>query len=98
MKYICNGCEVSCKMENDDVMGPRFCPYGCDAGKFMARDNPCVWVSNDVMAKCNTCNIEFLERDWLRLKYVGVQETLPEDQDLEMRNCACGSTITREIP
>jgi hypothetical protein len=35
---------------------------------------------------------------WSKLKYVGVMDWPQANYTLELRNCACGSTISRKLP
>ena len=53
-----------------------------------------------IVKRC-ACGAAYTERGWDQLAVVGVI-SVPEDADgpaekLEMRNCACGSTIARKL-
>ncbi len=42
---------------------------------------------------CPGCGRKFTQRQWAQLAYIGLQPTEDEGSFLELRNCACLSTI-----
>jgi len=46
--------------------------------------------------KCSCCGATFSRSEWDGLSYVGIQE-FPGVR-LELRNCMCNSTLSRELP
>lgn len=51
----------------------------------------CVKSCSDRVVKSCGCGRSFSSRGWTRLEYVGLQRD--PYGDIELRNCACGSTI-----
>lgn len=49
---------------------------------------------------CTCCGAKITEDDWERMSYVGVQRGDAEIgvPDLELRNCACGTTLAIVVP
>ena len=51
------------------------------------------------MIKVCSCNRRYCTlKQWERLGYVGIHKDERPYPDLELRNCACGSTIAVAIP
>ncbi len=51
---------------------------------------------------CTCCALAYSAESWAALAYVGVMRVPADDEgpavDLEMRNCACQSTLAIEVP
>jgi len=48
--------------------------------------------------QCKCCGVVYDATGWLSLAKVGVQQGDAEQASLELRNCACGSTLAVELP
>jgi hypothetical protein len=51
----------------------------------------------ETVARC-ACGAAYTEKEWLRLRLLGVQEDVFGAPPSELRNCRCGSTISRPVP
>jgi hypothetical protein len=51
-----------------------------------------ILLENNV-SHCNTCGKDYTKDTWKKLHYVGVQQALNSKDNVELRNCPCGSTL-----
>ena len=66
--------------------------------QYLLDDNTDDWKPwNKGFKRCSCCSKCFTRTMWAKLEYVGIQPFCPynesEPSDLELRNCACGSTL-----
>jgi hypothetical protein len=54
-------------------------------------------MANTVMMKTCACGLCYSAEGWAALRYVGAMSD-GEDGEIELRDCACGSTLAIELP
>jgi hypothetical protein len=47
--------------------------------------------------RCNCCGASYSRDDWASLPLIGIQRDEYGAPELELRNCACGSTLSIEV-
>lgn len=70
------------------------CLTGIHGCLYPACMQPTIGLANAWPKACG-CGRSYTEHEWSLLKFVGSMQD--DDPPLELRNCACGSTIAQEI-